>query len=188
MSANTPLENPLVEARIVYCHLREPDRFGKYSCLLVIDKDDPMVKKIVTEIDRLCKVTFGGKRPAARGLPIKEAAEQFGEDYSDCYVIRCSSGDPVDLFNSDKTPILADNTFPGGTNVRALLAFTAYQNEYGKFVGCFINGVQYVSKGDPIGRAKPDAAGFFSEIEGTEPASGAADNADPSADPAAFFK
>jgi len=176
----------VVEGRIVYCHLAAPDKFGKHSCQIVIDKKAKVVKELAAAIKELIKTNLNGKKPAANKIPLGEAEEKFGEDFSDSVCLKCSSTEPVRMLSQSKQPLDSDREFPNGCDVKALVSLSAYSNEWGPGMTCFINGVQFISENDPIGRAKPSDEtidGFFDAIEGDGGGEGSAE-----VDTADFFK
>ena len=73
----------VVEGRIVYAHLAAPDKFGKYSCQIIVDKKSKVIGQMTTAIKELIKANLGGKKPAANKIPVGDAEEKFGEEFAD---------------------------------------------------------------------------------------------------------
>ena len=175
----------VVEGRIVYAHLAAPDKFGKYSCQIIVDKKSKVIGQMTTAIKELIKANLGGKKPAANKIPVGDAEERYGEEFADSVVIKCSSTEPVRLLSASKQPLDSDRSFPNGCDVKALLSLSAYSNEWGPGMTCFINGCQFIGENDPIGRAKPSDAtidSFFDPIEGSS------EGGEAEVDTADFFK
>ena len=167
--------------RLVFPYLAEPKPLGaeihagKYTCLVLIKKDLDVEKDIRTAIKEASDEFFKGKVPSTAKFPLKDGDEKLDDD-----------GNVIDMYarhwylnlSSNKQPVFIgplkqklDQTniaeIKGGDYVRVKVAFSGYDSAGNKGVGSYMNAIQFVRPGDPLGGTGGDISGFnaFEEDE-----------------------
>ena len=159
------MSNLVVSGRIVHCHLAVADKYGGYTCSILVDKSDPVVALIKEEVEGLIQSEFNGTAPKESQVPVEDAAKKFGDEYSEYIRLKCKSTEPVPMVDAELRPLSDNKAFPNGCDVKAQIAFSAYSSrDYGNGLTCFINAIQFVAKNDPIGRAAANPSDIFAPI------------------------
>ena len=156
------------ELRISFPNLKEPrsafegakPKFG--ADLLVPKTEEALINAINEACDKaiqegLNKV-FNGKIPAKSSLKsvLKDGDEKQDSNYHGHYYISASALVKPTLVGADPTiPLGDDETIVGGDYVCANLTFKAYNVGGSKGVTAYLNAVQLVKKGEPVGKKDP---------------------------------
>lgn len=133
----------------------------KYSATLLIDKGSENDKIIKDAIDAVLKEKFGTKAESiAKQIANNSQRCCYGDGdekeeyagYAGRMALRVSSKFAPTVVDMDKSPLTqADGKMYSGANVVAIVNFYAYDNKFGKGVGCGISGIQFAGHGDALG-------------------------------------
>ena len=151
--------------RLVYPSLHEPRpadaeiHAGKYTCMVLIPKSDTdTYEKLKAAADFAAMEKFKRVLPNLR-MPIKDGDEKFDKEgepiewYADHWYLNLSAKlqpkmiDPLKGSMSDEQ--IAG--IKGGDWVRVRIAFSGYDSAGNKGVGSYVNVVQFIHAGDPLG-------------------------------------
>lgn len=148
----------------------------KYGCTLLIPKDDPQVKAINAEIDRVGTEKFKDKWPAlkkAAGDNNQKICFWTGDTKAyDGYEGNMAlttrrpleGGRPV-IVDRNKAPLSAEDGRPyGGCYVHAKVEFWAQDNKFGKTVRCTLVGVQFAKDGEQFSGVKAATDAGFEDL------------------------
>jgi hypothetical protein len=154
----------LIEPRI------ETDKSGKrvekYDALFIMQKGDEAHRALEAAVEQVLREKWQGKvhRDALSQLCLhpgtKKPYDGFGE--GTMYVSASSKTQPT-LANRDRTPVNRAGVFYPGCYVVAYLTVSAMEPPgYGKQVNAYINAVQFLRDGEPLGAGK---AMDYNELE-----------------------
>lgn len=160
----------LLSGRIVWPSLFTPRAFEpgdtpKYQCSLLIPKDDPQAKLVIDEVQSIVKDKLGGKEIDARYFPIKDGDKDDNPAYHGHIEVRMKNTRKPGVVDQKLQPIIDPDLIRGGDVVNIDCGFFHYDKRY-KGVGCSLNNVQFIAKGDPIGAAAKRPEDVFTPIEG----------------------
>lgn len=168
----------LKNVRLSYPHLFRPESFDgqdpKYSCVLIITKDDAQVEKIKEAIYKAGAEKFGnkvkpGSWPSNLHWPLKDGDDKAdtNPEYEGCFFISPTSKSPVVLLDRAKRKLTEedDKLYPG-CYVNASLTVAAFDAAMKKGVSVYLNGIQFFGDGDRL--AGHDATGDFDQLDEDE--------------------
>ena len=166
----------LKNVRLSYPHLFQPERFddnqdAKYSCVLIIRKDDPQLKAIKEAIYKAGAEKWGskiqpGKWPSNLHWPLKDGDDKAdtNPEYAGCYFVSPTSRQPVVLLDRAKRQLTeADDKLYPGAYVNASLAVAAFDAAMKKGVSIYLNGIQFFQDGERL--AGHDATADFDQLD-----------------------
>ncbi|RPH88520.1 MAG: DUF2815 family protein [Deltaproteobacteria bacterium] len=144
----------------------KPEDKAKYSATFLIPKNDPQLKDIQAEIERVAALEWRDKAPAIlKGLMAENRVCLHDGDtkpdydgYEGNMYIRASSNDenrdgtkraPPVVIDADKTILTVKSGKPyAGCYVNCAITIKAQNNEWGKRINAYLNVVQFLRDGD----------------------------------------
>ena len=166
------------KVRLSYAHLFEPYAFegqaAKYSTALLIPKSDTAtltrIKKAIEAAKETGKTKkWGGKIPAKLELPLRDGDEERPDDeaYVGHYFLNAKSDTPPAVVDYPGcNPITDRQAVESGDYARVSLSFFPYNKGGNNGVGCGLNNVQFLQRGEPLGTRRDPEADFAEEFEG----------------------
>jgi hypothetical protein len=164
--------------RISYANIWEPKETPsgtmKYSCALLIDKND---KKTLDRISDALKAVKNdpaskekwGKTGNLR-MPVRDGdTEKEGDpNYAGHYFINANAneGNPPKIFDKDRNEIIDRNEVYSGCYCQAVISFYAYSASGNKGIGCGLNGLRKIRDGEPLGGVHISADDFDDDALG----------------------
>lgn len=156
------------KVRFSYPHLFQPHSSAegadaKYSlCILIPKTDKETIAKIKTAIDAATVQglpTWGGKKPAALKLPIRDGDTERADDeaYAGMWFLNCSSKQAPGVIDANKQPVLDRTEVYAGCYGRVSINFFPYSQAGNKGIGVGLHNVQKLAEGEALGgRAKAE--------------------------------
>lgn len=138
---------------------------GKYAATFLINKNNLEIKK---QIDlAISKVISEAKvKIPSDKYCIKDGDETELDGYKNTWSLKASNQKRITVIDRNKTPLTnEDEKIYAGCYVNAIIDFWVQNNSYGKRVNANLYGVQFVSDGDPFGRASSDVIEEFEDLE-----------------------
>lgn len=161
--------------RIVYPNLHEPRPedaeidAGKYSVLVLIPKDDTKTLDAIEAAIEYAKTKkFPKIVPKNLLMPIKDGDDKVDKEgepvewYQGHYFLNLKSNNQPRLIDPFKNPIQDASFIKGGDWARVRIAFSGYDTAGNKGVGAYVDVVQFVRAGEPLGNV--DTLDDFDEI------------------------
>lgn len=166
------------KCRLSYPKLFTPESFGqapgaapgpdaKYSCVLLIRKDDPITvsrlqSAVESAIQEAIPTKWGGKRPANLRLPLRDGdAEREGDEYKGCYFINCTTKRKPHVVDRDCCDIIDPSEIYAGCYVRATLNCYSYDYAGNRGISFGLCNVQKLGDGEPLGGGGATGAADF---------------------------
>lgn len=143
----------------------------KYSCSLIIDKDDKETLDCIDKaIDNAIEAglsKFGGKKPnkASIKLPLRDGAEKDDENYDGKYFINCNSQQKPQIVGADKMPITDETEVYSGCYAKVSISFYAFNQAGNRGIACGLGNIMKLEDGEPLG-GRTSAADDFDDEEG----------------------
>jgi len=152
--------------RASYANLWEPKSINggkeKYSVSIIIPKTD---KTTLVAIDKAVKAAYDeGKAklkgnsktvPALKDLktPLRDGDEERPEDeaYAGSFFLNANSDNQPDIIDRYKEEITNEKLVYSGCYCKFYINFYAYSASGNRGIACGLNGVQLISKGEPLG-------------------------------------
>lgn len=141
----------------------------EYSIALLIPKSDrATVAAIRAACDAAADTKWGNKRPARLDSPLRDGDGErprggaYPEEYADHWVVNTKSTQRPGVVDLKLQDVIEPLDFISGDYCRASLTFYAYDQAGNRGVGCGLNNIQVVAKGDPLSsrsRAADDFGG-----------------------------
>lgn len=178
----------IVPCRLAYPKLFNAEEFDgkrRYTAVVCIPKEDAeTIQALKNAAADAAKSEWGDNRPGSLKNPIKDGdADGAREEYRGFWYIKVGKGESMGrpgVVDANKNPITDPSHIRSGDNCNVHLSANAYNLDVSKGVNFYLNNVQFVSAGDPIGGAAR-AEDVFESIE-------TAGSPDASGDPNNFFK
>lgn len=169
------------------------DLSGKteFSTQILIPKSDTAtVAALKAAIAESVKDKFEGKRPPGLrnplrdgDAPVAEGAKELGPEYAGHYFLsaKCSEDKPPQIVDGEGQDILVGHEWGSGDYGRASITAFAYDMKVNKGVSFWLNNLQLLDKGEPLGGDRADAstdfatplAGVKAKTKATKPAKAA---------------
>lgn len=164
------------KCRLSYPHLYQPSSYGqatpgpdaKYSCSLLIDKQDQLTVGRLQDAIEQAKADgisgkWGGKLPTNLRLPLRDGdTERSGDEYKGHYFINCTTKRRPKVVDRDCAEILDPMEVYAGCWVRATLTAYPYDFAGNRGISFGLCNVQKLGDGDPLGGDGSSAAADFS--------------------------
>lgn len=181
MNANIKFPNKVTTGvvRIVYPNLAEPRPedaeidAGKYSVLVLIPKEETAtIEAMEAAIEYAKTKKFPKIVPKTLLLPIKDGDEKFDKEgnpvewYAGHYYLNLKSNNQPKLIDPFKNEIEDASFIKGGDWCKVRIAFSGYDMAGNKGVGAYVDVVQFVRAGDPLGNS--DTLDDFDVEEGDD--------------------
>lgn len=176
---NNPTKAVLGPLRLCFVHLFEPHAFEgqtdeKYSCMILIPKDD---EKTLAEIKRIqaaavalgIKTKWGGKKPANLKTTLRDGDAEpptDGEEFEGCYFMNLSSKGAPGIVDGRGQRITDPTEVYSGCYCRVSVNAFPYKAMGNVGVSVGLNNVQKVRDGEPLGgrsRAEDDFDAYADE-------------------------
>ena len=165
------------KVRLSYAHLFEPYAFdgqaAKYSVAVLVPKDDKATLARIRKAIDAAKETgrpkkWGGKIPAKLELPLRDGDEERDDEaYAGCYFLNAKSETPPAVVDyPDCNPITDRYAVQSGDYARVSLSFFPYNKGGNNGVGCGLNNVQFLCKGEALGGRSDPESDFAEEFDG----------------------
>lgn len=152
---------------------------AKYSCNLLLDKDDQsdQITKLKKAIKAKADEAFNGKPPKGLKTCLGDGEEKAYDGYDNAVFVSCSTLRRPQVLDRDKTPLVEEDGRPySGCYVNAAISFWAQDNQFGKRINCNLVGVQFVKDGDTFGSGAPSVDKLFDDISDEQDADAAEDD------------
>ena len=139
----------------------EPDGKKSYSVVMLFDKNTdlgPLKRAVEAAIQK----KWGNKRPANLRLPFRDAGEKQGEYEGfkkGMTFVTARTYDKPQVVDQDVNPITDRKEFYSGCYAWATVVAGAYDSKGNKGVAFYLNNIQKVADGEPLGgssRAEDD--------------------------------
>ena len=150
-----------------YVHVFAPrrnDLNGKdeYSLTLLIPKTDTdTVGSVKAGIKAAAEARWGAKLPPKLDNPLRDGDGErprggsYPEEYAGHWVLNAKSTQKPGVVDANVQDVIDPDAFLSGDYCRASVNFYAYDQAGNRGVGCGLNNVQVLGKGDPLsGRAR----------------------------------
>lgn len=133
---------------------------GKFSCMLMIPKSDEVTMAKLRKAEEAAKQEgkagkWGGKIPANLKPSIIKDGDLYAEDYPERaghWFLSVSSSNKPGVVDVNRETILDQSEIYAGCYVRAALNAAPYKHvEGGKGVSFYLNHIQKLADGDPLG-------------------------------------
>lgn len=162
--------------RLSYPHLFEkysmdPKQEGKYSCCLLIPKDDTetlgLIEQLVSEVeDSTGRKLWGGKIPKNVHNPLRDGDEEKDTEahpeWKGMMFLNATSNRRPGVINMKKEN-LEEDEIKAGDYVRAAINFYAYSNSGNNGVAVGLNNIQKVRNGEALGGTGASAESDFDD-------------------------
>lgn len=152
--------------RIVYPNLDQPRPedaeidAGKYTVLVLIPKEDTSTLKAMDAAIEYAKTKkFPKMVPKTLLLPLKDGDEKFDKEgnpvewYAGNYYLNLKSNNSPKIIDPFKNAIEDASFIKGGDWCKVRIAFSGYDMAGNKGVGSYVDVVQFVRAGDPLGNS-----------------------------------
>lgn len=131
---------------------------GKFSCMLMIPKSDEVTMAKLRKAEEAAKAEgkagkWGGKSSNLKPSIIKDG-DLYAEDYPERaghWFLSVSSQNKPGIVDAEREPILDQSEIYAGCYVRAALNAAPYLYEGNKGVSFYLNHIQKLGDGDPLG-------------------------------------
>lgn len=160
-----PTKAVIGPVRLCFAHLFEPHAFegqseAKYSCMVLVPKDD---KKNLAKIKRIQEAAvkkgvatkWGGKRPANLDFFLRdgdtEPPSSGGEEFDGCFFTTPKSKDAPGIVDGQLQKILDPTEVYSGCYANVSVTAFPYKAMGNVGVGIALNHVQKVRDGEPLG-------------------------------------
>jgi hypothetical protein len=148
-----------------------PEAPPKYSCSLLLDRNDPQVAELQKIITAEFAQRFGPKAPA-----VQKAAEAIAkvclrdgdlksdyEGFADHWALSCSAFTKPSTLDNNRNEVTQESgILYSGCYVNAIVTIKAYDN-VSKGASAEINGVQFAGKGDAFSGGRPAGQDEFED-------------------------
>jgi len=163
---------------ISYPHVFEPSENPsgamKYSCSLLIDKNDTQtVKDFQTAIDKAIakgkEKLWDGKLPKFRYQPLRDGDQELADGdktdaiYKNKYFLNCSSDNQPGIVGPDAKQLMDQTKLYAGCIVRADVNPFPYSNSGNKGIGWGLNNLMLISDGTRLD-GKQNAEDAFADV------------------------
>jgi len=161
----------LKDARLSFPSLFETEEYkgvdtGKYAASFLIDKSATQGKELAALVKEVAEQAFGSPVPKKVEYCIKDGDDTEYDGYEGMWAIKANTKKRPILVDRNKSPVTEDDdVLYAGCYVNASLEVYSLDNQYGKRVGCQLNGIQFVRDGDSFG-ARNDSLDDFDAIDG----------------------
>ena len=166
------------KVRFSYVHVFKPkpsDDGGepKFSTVLLISKKDQKtldaIKAAIEEAKKKGIDKFGGKIPVNLKNPLRDGnTDPPGgnprPELMGMYFITATTTDRPVVVDENRQDIIDQSQIYSGCYGRASITFAAYNHKSGgKGIGAYLNGLQKLADGEPLGFVKESADAMFSD-------------------------
>lgn len=135
---------------------------GKYACTFLIEKDTEQGKAVTKAVKDAMK-EVGAK---ADKTPLKDGDNVKYDGYAGMWAIKANTKKRPLVLDKDKTPLTEeDGVIYAGCYVNASIEVYSMDGQYGKRVGCQLNGVQFAKDGESFGGGGGNAIDDFDAVE-----------------------
>lgn len=139
---------------------------GKYAASFLVDKNSDQGKKLAKAVQAVAEEKFGKPLPKKIEYCLKDGDEVEYDGYEGMWAIKANTKKRPVVIDRKKTPIAEnDDVVYPGCYVNASIEVYAMDNQWGKRIGCQLNGVQFVRDGDAFGSGSTSAMGDFDELD-----------------------
>jgi len=167
LSKRVMLKNVTLNFPEVFVAKGFQDSEPKFSSVIILKEGTPAYKQAKDAVSALHNQyqNEGGKKIQDHMITLKEGNPEFVSE-KDALVFKASSKKRIPVINRDKTPIVQeDDLIYSGVIVNASVEFWIQDNQFGKRINCFLNGIQRVSDGIRMGGSSIDAVDEFEELD-----------------------
>lgn len=170
--------------RFSYLHVFEPYAFNegdtpKYSAVILIPKNSPLVagvKKAITQAyEAAVTEKWGGKKPPMDkatclfdGDEPKDDGEDRGEAYAGHYYLNAKSTQRPKVVDGKIQEILDSDEVYSGCYGRVSVAISGWTNNGKMGLSCYLNNLQKVKDGEPLGSTGTSAQEDFGAFDSSE--------------------
>lgn len=143
----------------------------KYSCCILIDKNDKAtLKKISVAVEAAKKEgianKWGGKLPNKLKLPLRDGDEERAdeaEEYAGMYFLNANSNQKPGIVDANLNEILDSTEVYSGCYGRVSINFFPYNFNGSKGIAVGLNNVQKLEDGEPLGAVRASAEADFAD-------------------------
>jgi len=161
----------LTDARLSFPSLFETELYngndtGKYAASFLVPKDSDLGKKLAKAVQAVAEEKWGKPIPKKVEYCLKDGDEVEYDGYAGMWAIKANTKKRPVVIDRKKTPIAeSDDIIYPGCYVNASIEVYAMDNQWGKRVGCQLNGVQFVRDGEAFGTGSSSAISDFDELD-----------------------
>lgn len=163
------------KVRFSFVNVFQPDEKGSYSLLLLIPKTDKeTVKKIKDSIeafktDPKAVNIWGSKFLASFKTPMRDGdtdrdTEKYPE-YKGHYFVNANTYNKPGVVDAQKNEIIDKSELYSGSYGRVTLTPAGYSVDGNKGIKFYLNNVQKMADGEPLGAATSRAVDDFTEVD-----------------------
>jgi hypothetical protein len=162
--------------RLVYPNVAKPRPAdaeidaGKYTAMILIPKEDKAaIKALEAAIEFAGTKKFPKGLPRGAMLPLKDGDEKTDKNgdpvpmYEGMMYLNLKTINPPRIIDPCKQVVADPSFIKGGDWVRVRVSFTAYEKSGNKGVGSYMDVIQFIRPGDPLGNV--DTLDDFDEEE-----------------------
>ena len=157
------------KVRASFVHVFEPQSINggepKYSCSLIIPKSDTAtigkIREAVEQAKQEGVPKWGGKIPPNLKLPLRDGDVERPDDeaYANSYFINATSREKPGVVDRKRITITDPLAIYSGCYIHALINFYPFNANGNRGVACGLQGIQFVSDGEPLnGRVRAEDA------------------------------
>lgn len=141
----------------------------KFEATFLIPKNDPQVKVIQAEIDKLLKSELKGAKLGDDKVCLKDGDGFEYQGYAGNWSIKASNDKRPLVIDRDKSPLTENENKPyAGCFVNANIEIWAQNNAYGKRINAKLLGVQFYDHGEPFATGSVASVDDFDDIDSEE--------------------
>lgn len=162
------------KVRLSYVNLVDPDEKGAYSALLLIPKSDTKTVSDIaaaierTKVDPRAQAKWGGKFLASFKTPLRDGDTERDTDkspeYKGHYFLNVNTYTKPGLVDKDLNEIQSKAEVYSGCYARASIMPAPYSVDGNKGIKFYVNNVQKVADGAPLGGGGGRAQDDFTAI------------------------
>lgn len=164
------------ECRASYVYAFRPDEREKYKVTLLIPKGDrKTLGAIEGAIETAANRKWPQKRPARIATTLHDGdgerpsdGEPFGPECKGHMVMTVTSKDRPGIVDRAMREVIDPNEFQSGDYCRVSIYASAYEVEGKKGVSFYLNNIQVLRKGEPLGGGRARAEDDFDSLEEEE--------------------
>ena len=164
-----------IPARLSYANIWSPNENDKYSCSLIIEKDEKVLERIEKAIAAAIEqgknklANSNGKVPPTIKKPLRDADAEGKEDaaYKGKFWLNATSKLKPQIVDRSVEPILDPDEVYSGCYCNVSVNFYAFSVDGNKGIACGLGNIQKVKDGERLGGGKT-AKDEFSSIDDIE--------------------
>jgi len=123
----------------------------RFEATFLVEKGTEQAKAVQDAVKSVGAAKFGEKWAQA-GLPLHDGDKKDYEGYAGHWSLKAATKKRPVILDRDKSVLQEQDGRPyAGCYVNASVTLSAYTNDYGDFISCQLNGIQFARDGDAFG-------------------------------------